>query len=96
MMPSHLPYPKGDLRRMLTVLAAIDVLPVATIQLVAEAVGLDRRTVKHLIDQAREEACVSIRKDGSVYSIINWGPLLRKDAAIRALRTGLYPEADNT
>jgi DNA-binding transcriptional regulator LsrR (DeoR family) len=93
-MASHLPYPKGDLRRMLTVLAAIELLPVATIQLVAEEVGLDRRTVKHLIDQARDEACVSIRKDESVYSIISWGPVLRKEAAIKALRVGLFPESD--
>lgn len=76
---------------MLTVLAAIDLLPVATIQLVANETHLDRRTVKHLIDQAAEEACVIIRKVDSAYSIESWGPVFKKEAAVRALRVGLSP-----
>jgi len=37
------PYPKGDLRRMLVVLGAIDELDVATLVRMAERTGLDKK-----------------------------------------------------
>lgn len=42
------PYPKGDLRRMLVVLGAIDELDVATLVRIAERIGLDKKTIINL------------------------------------------------
>ena len=54
-------YPKGDLRRMLAVLGAIETGSSTLVQ-IAAATGLDKKTVTNLIAQAGEQACVSISK----------------------------------
>lgn len=80
-------YPKGDLRRMLVVLAAIaDLRPHATVVRIALRTGLDRHTVTGLIDQAREQAGVTIEKIGSTYRLTHWGPVIRRDGAKAALK----------
>lgn len=74
-------YPKGDLRRMLVVLAAIDELDVATLVRIADLTGLDKKTVIHLIDQARTQAGVVVGKNKAVYSITEWGPVIKREGA---------------
>ncbi|MBY0464778.1 MAG: winged helix-turn-helix domain-containing protein [Burkholderiales bacterium] len=81
-------YPKGDLRRMLSVLGAIDAGHNTLVQIVA-ATGLDKRTVTALVAQARAQAFVSIAKDGPVYRIEDWGPVLKRDGARKALTGAL-------
>jgi DNA-binding IclR family transcriptional regulator len=79
-------YPKGDLRRMLVVLAAIaELRPRATVVRIALRTGLDRHTVSGLIDQAIEQAGVKIAKNGSSYRITAWGLVIRRDGAKAAL-----------
>lgn len=78
-------YPKGDLRRMLSVLAAIEQGD-DTLVKIAAATGLDKKTVTLLIDQAREQAGVGIEKTGAVYSIPDWGPVLKKAGAKKVLQ----------
>lgn len=85
--PIH--YAKGDLRRMLQVLGAIDAIPDATLVKVASKTDLDKKTVINLIHQAAEQAHVSIEKKGSVYAIIDWGPIIKKAGAKKALTGGL-------
>lgn len=82
-------YPKGDLRRMLSVLAAIDSMQQATLVKIVSRTGIDKKTVTNLIVQAREQAGVSITKDGAVYSIENWGPVIKKAGAKMCL-TGAF------
>ncbi len=82
------PYPKGDLRRMLSVLGAIDAGHCTLVQ-IAAATGLDKKTVTSLIAQACGQACVTISKIGASYSIEAWGPVLRKDGAKKALTGAL-------
>jgi hypothetical protein len=82
-------YPKGDLRRMLTVLAAIDSLESATLVKLAERTGIDKKTVTNLIDQARTQAGVLIEKNGAVYSIQEWGPVIKKNGARMCLTGAL-------
>lgn len=84
-----LPYPKGDLRRMLVVLAAIDSMPVATLVKIVARTGLDKKTVFNLIQQAAEQAHVSIQKAGPIYSISDWGPVFKKAGAKMALTGAL-------
>ena len=80
-------YPKGDLRRMLAVLGAIDELEPATLVKLTERTGIDKKTVTNLIEQAREQAGVVITKNGAVYSIEEWGPVIKK-AGARMCLTG--------
>ena len=47
-------YPKGDLRRMLAVLAAIDEVPDATLVKAVARSGIDKKTVTMLVRQAAE------------------------------------------
>jgi hypothetical protein len=79
-------YPKGDLRRMLVVLAAIaELRPRATVLRIALRTGLDRHTVMGLIAQAVEQAGMTIEKEGPRYRITNWGTVIRRDGAKAAL-----------
>jgi hypothetical protein len=82
-------YPKGDLRRMLIVLAAIDAIPDATLVKIVERTGIDKKTVTNLIEQARVQACVFIDKKGAIYSIKDWGAVIKKSGAKLAL-TGAF------
>lgn len=91
-------YPKGDLRRMLTVLAAIDSMPDATSVKVAAKTGLDKKTVTHLIVQAREQAGVNITKNGPVYALEDWGPVIKQEGAktVSTAALKLLPAAPST
>lgn len=81
-------YPKGDLRRMLAVLAAIDQGYDTLVKIVA-ATGIDKKTVTVLIDHAGQQAAVVVVKTGAVYEITDWGPVIKKDGARKALTGAL-------
>ena len=81
-------YPKGDLRRMLAVLGAIEAGYCTLVQIVV-ATGLDKKTITSLIVQASEQASVNISKIGAKYSIDAWGPVLKKEGAKKALSGAL-------
>ncbi|CAG9235646.1 conserved hypothetical protein [Paraburkholderia tropica] len=85
MTKAAMPYPKGDLRRMLSVLSAIDSAAGATVAQVSTVTGLSRQTVTDLIHSAAQQAGVRIRKSGSTYQIVDWGPVIRKAGAVLAL-----------
>lgn len=82
-------YPKGDLRRMLMVLAAIEADPGITVARVAAQTSLARKTVQDLIEQAIEQAAVVIEKRGSGYFLSGWGPVFQADGARLVLRCAL-------
>jgi len=82
-------YPKGDLRRMLAVLAAIDTPNGSSLVKIAADTGLDKKTVTGMIAQARVQADVSIEKDGAIYRIAGWGRIIKKSGAKLAL-TGAF------
>lgn len=77
-------YPKGDFRRMLTVLAAISSTQGATLTMIASATGLSNKTVMDLIKQADQQAGVKIQKAKGIYNITDWGPAINKDGAALA------------
>lgn len=80
-------YPKGDLRRMLAVLGAIEQLPQPTLTSIAIALGFGPKgghTVARLIEQARKQAYVGVSKSRFCFRIDTWGPFLRRDGAIVA------------
>ena len=82
-------YPKGDLRRMLSVLAAIDSLESATLVRIVERTGIDKKTVTNLIDQAQEQAGAKVEKSGAVYTLVDWGPVIKKSGAKMCLTGAL-------
>ncbi len=80
-------YPKGDLRRMLAVLGAIEQLPQPTLTSIAIALGFGAKgghTVARLIEQAREQALVEVTKSHFRFRIDAWGPVLRREGVIIA------------
>lgn len=81
-------YPKGDLRRMLAVLGAVDAGYITLVQ-IAAATGLDKKTVTSLLAQAAFQASVEIIKTGPTYCIENWGPVFKRDGAKKALQGAL-------
>lgn len=74
---------------MLSVLAAIDSLDNPTLVRIVERTGIDKKTVTHLIEQARVQAGVEIEKNGPVYQLINWGAVIKKEGAKKALTGAL-------
>ena len=88
-MASPPPYPKGDLRRMLGVLAAIDTPAGATLVQIAARTGLDKKSVTSLIAQAMEQAYVSVEKEGPTYRIADWGEILNRKGVKKVL-TGAF------
>lgn len=82
-------YPKGDFRRTLSVLAAIDSLQTATLVRIVERTGIDKKTVTSLIEQARLQTGVVVLKEGAVYTIEDWGPVIKKAGAKLALTGAL-------
>ncbi|MDN3368273.1 MULTISPECIES: hypothetical protein [Ralstonia solanacearum species complex] len=82
-------YPKGDLRRMLSVLAAIDAITDATLVKLVARTGIDKKTVTVLVQQATEQAGVRIEKEGSIYRISDWGPVFKRAGAKLALTGAL-------
>ena len=82
-------YPKGDLRRMLAVLGAIEGMQGATLVKIAAKTGIDKKTVTSLIAQAAEQAHVMINKTGPIYEVTDWGPVIKKAGAKMALTGAL-------
>ena len=91
-------YEKGDMRRLLAVLAAIHEIPDATLVKVVARTGIDKKSVTFLMEQAVYEAGVVIEKDGSVYRIADWGAIAEPGATKALLGTlglrGLRPGKD--
>ena len=78
-------YPKGDFRRLLCVLAAMDRPKGAKLLEIAAVTGIDKKSVTLLISQATAQAGVSIIKDEYSYRIEDWGPVLKRSGAKLAL-----------
>lgn len=79
-------FPKGDLRRMLAVLAAIHSLKGATLLEIVSFTGLDKKTVTRLIEQAQQQAGVQLNKEVYTYRVVDWGPILQPNGLLRLLR----------
>lgn len=78
-------FPKGDLRRMLAVLAAIDSLKGATLLEIVSFTGLDKKTVTRLIEQAQQQAGVQLSKEVYTYHVVDWGPIIRRSGLLKVL-----------
>lgn len=80
-------YPKGDLRRMLAVLGAMESLPNPTLAAISSELGFGEHgghTVRRLIQQAESQAGVEICRDGFTYRVASWGIVSRREGALAA------------
>lgn len=79
-------YPKGDARRLLVLLAAIDALPRATITTLATRTGLNKGTIAIDIGKLRSQYGVEIDFRDHAYEIRDWGSLLRRSGVNQLLK----------
>ncbi|MES2877490.1 MAG: hypothetical protein V4713_03640 [Pseudomonadota bacterium] len=82
-------YPKGDLRRMLAVLGAIQEAGGATLVQIVVRTGLDKKTVSDLIGKSQAQAGVQIDKTGANYSLADLGPVFKASGMKLALQGAL-------
>ena len=71
-------YPKGDVRRLLVLAAAVDALERPTLTSLAKYTGHNKGTIGKDISKLNEQLGVVISKTDSVYQIQSWGDLLKK------------------
>lgn len=84
-VPQYLP---GDARRLLVLLAAIDLLERPTQSAVADLSGHPRDAIDDEVQRLREEFGVHLHKVGEIYHIESWGPLLQPAGVRKLLRAG--------
>lgn len=78
-------WPKGDLRRMLVVLVAIDRASDrggASLLEMVEQTGMDKRTITHQMEAAVAQAGVILQKTGARWRIASWGPMLHRQGVM--------------
>lgn len=71
---------------MLVVLGAIQEAGSCTLVQIAARTGLDNKTVITQLKHAQEQAAVVVDKTGPVYTIIDLGPVIKKNGLELALK----------
>lgn len=79
-------YPRSDARKLLVLLAAIDLLEKPTLVTLTRFTGQNKGTINADVERLREQFGVQIDKDGAVYSIRSWGEVLKKGGVKKCLR----------
>lgn len=79
-------YPDGDVRKLMVLLAAIDLLERPTQSAVADLSGYARDEIDAGVMRLREECGVNLHRVGEIYHIEDWGPLLKQRGVQRHLK----------
>jgi hypothetical protein len=82
-------YPKGDVRRIFVLIAAIDLLRRPTITELEQYTGWNRGSINRDISKISVQFDVSIVKQDGAYRILDWGQVLRREGVKKSL-TGLH------
>ena len=82
-VPQH---KKGDVRRWLVLLAAIDTLETPTLVQLSKYTGHNKGTIPADIEKIKEQLSVVITKTGAKYRIDDWGPVLKKGGVKKHLK----------
>ena len=82
-------YPKGHTGRLLVTLAAIDHLKRPTVFNVAELTGLSKGKVDDYVKALCNELGVTITKKDSVFTIEDWGIILKRAGVKSTLKVPL-------
>lgn len=81
-------YPKGDARRLMVLVAAIDIMERPTLNSIARYTSWNKGSVFRDIDKVQRELGVTIEKNGPVYSIQAWGDRVNREGVIKCLTGG--------
>ena len=76
-MQNSVPFPKGDVRRLLALALAIAEDERATLTTLSARTGHHKQTIQDDIEKLREQLGLVIEKDGPVYRLISWGPVVK-------------------
>lgn len=79
-------YPDNDIRRLMVLLGAIDLLERPTQSAVADLSGYARDQIDAGVVRLREECGVNLHRVGEIYHIEDWGPLLTPEGVQRLLK----------
>lgn len=79
------PFPKGDVRRLLTLALAIESLERATLVSLAAATGHHKQTVQDDVPKLAQLG-IEVEKTGPVYRLTSWGPILKRTALKKFLQ----------
>lgn len=73
--------PKGDMRRVWVVLGAIESIDRATLTTLVDATGLPKASINDVLKKllAGQVPGLVIAKQGAVYTVSDWGELLKKN-----------------
>lgn len=80
-------FPKGDARRLFTLLVAIDNLERPTLTTLTKHTKHNKGTIAADVDKLREQYGVEIIKDGAVFRLISWGDVLKKTGVKNIIKT---------
>lgn len=80
-------YPKGDVRRPLAVMAALDSMGSASLSDLANFTGYNKGSIPAYVQVLRSQFGVAVNKSGSRYMIESWGTLLNPQG-VRQLISG--------
>ncbi|MEE5177135.1 hypothetical protein V2K54_25830 [Pseudomonas alliivorans] len=80
-------YPKGHAGRLFVTMAAIDALDNPTAASVAALTGLSKGNIDTYVAALNSEMGAQILKEGPVYRIESWGPILKK-TGVKKMLTG--------
>ncbi|SEI14804.1 helix-turn-helix domain-containing protein [Paraburkholderia hospita] len=88
-MQNPAPFPKGDVRRLLALALAIAEDDRATLTTLSARTGHHKQTIQDDVEKLREQLGLVIEKDGPVYRLISWGPVV-KHAHLRKFLLGQF------
>jgi hypothetical protein len=80
------PFPKGDVRRLLALALAIADEDRATLTTLSGRTGHHKQTIQDDVEKLRVQLGIIIEKDGPVYRLASWGPVIKQTGLRKFLR----------
>lgn len=80
-------FPKGDVRRLLTVAHAIATMERPTLTSLSAEIGHHKQSISDDVTKLRNQLGVVIEKEDAVYRLVSWGPVINGAAVAQFLKT---------
>lgn len=80
-------FPKGDARRLFSLLLAIDVLERPTLTTLANYTGHNKGTIPADIEKLCKQYGVKIVKEDAIFRLESWGDVLKKTGVKNILKS---------
>lgn len=79
-------FPKGDVRRLLTIAHAIATMERPTLSSLSAETGHHKQSISDAVAKVREQLGVVIEKEDAVYRLVSWGPVIKGPAVAKFLK----------